>query len=91
MTPTQALEAPFVELKSNGGMAYGDDVIFLANDWMVSRRVCVCVCVGARERVRERERERERKRERQYVIEVRERCILLRRVTSEKRLNKVSQ
>ena len=30
-----ALEAPFVELASNGGNAYGDDVIFLANDWMV--------------------------------------------------------
>ena len=22
-------------MKSNGGNAYGDDVIFLANDWMV--------------------------------------------------------
>ena len=30
-----AMEAPFVELASNGGNAYGDDVIFLANDWMV--------------------------------------------------------
>ena len=24
-----------MELKSNGGNAYGDDVVFLANDWMV--------------------------------------------------------